>query len=131
MEPPLPKNTTLPPLRSQNVGRLPFSSNLKHVKNVDMMLQCEECESWRLLYSQKKLTHRERTQLEEDLDLTGKVADVYVRDIVCGKPIQKIYYSAKYPPICVYCATPVDPDPKSDDCLQCTDCSGKPHIKKN
>ena len=26
---------------------LPFASNLRHVTNVGMMLQCEECESWR------------------------------------------------------------------------------------
>ena len=38
------------------------------------------------------------------------MADVYVRDIVCGEPVEKLYYSAKYPPICVYCAIPVDPN---------------------
>ena len=31
---------------------LPFPSNLKHVKNIDMMVQCDECDVWRLLYSQ-------------------------------------------------------------------------------
>ena len=104
-----------------------------------MMLQCENCDAWRLLYSRKKLTHRECTQLEEaftftplqELDLPGKLADVSVRDIVCGEPVEKLYYSAKYPPICVYCATPVDPKPESDHYPQCTDCSGKPHIKKD
>lgn len=30
---------------------LPFSASIQHVKNVDMMLQCEECSMWRLLYS--------------------------------------------------------------------------------
>ena len=103
-----------------------------------MMLQCEECDVWRLLYSQKKLTYREHTQLEEalsdftftcgallqDLDLPGKLADVYVRDIVCGEPVEKLYYSAKYPPICVYCATPGDPNTESDHYPQCTDSSG-------
>ena len=123
---------------------LPFPSNLKRVQNVDMMLQCEECDVRRLLYSQKKLTYRERTQLEEalsdftftcgaplqDLDLPGKLADVYVQDIVCGEPVEKLYYSAKYPPICLQCATPVDPNTESDHYPQCTDCSGRPHIKK-
>ena len=92
-----------------------------------MMLQCENCDAWRLLYSRKKLTHRECTQLEEaftftplqELDLPGKLADVSVRDIVCGEPVEKLYYSAKYPPICVCCATPVDPKPESDHYPQC------------
>jgi len=46
-----------PSLKKPNKRRktLPFSSNLTHVKNVDMMLQYEECDSWRLLYSQHKL----------------------------------------------------------------------------
>jgi len=28
---------------------------------------------------------------------------VYSRDITCGEPIEKLYYAAKYPPVCVYC----------------------------
>ena len=120
---------------------LPFSSNLRHVKNVDMMLQCEECESWRLLYSQKRLALKERTELEkalddfvyscgaslQDLDLPGKLGDVYVRDVTCGDPIEKLYYTAKYPPICVYCASSVEPAQDTDYLPQCTDCTG-PHI---
>ena len=38
---------------------LPFSASLQHVKNVDLMLQCEECSMWRLLYSKHKLNHSE------------------------------------------------------------------------
>ena len=60
-----------------------------------MMFQCEECESWRLLYSQKKLTVCERTELEkalsdyvytcgaslQEMELTGKLNEVYVQDV--------------------------------------------------
>ena len=84
---------------------------------------------------------RECSQLEEALsDFTftcgaplqdlGKMADVYVRDIVCGEPVEKLYYSAKYPPICVYCATLVDPNTESDHYPKCTDCSGRPHLSE-
>lgn len=60
---------------------LPFPSNLNRVQNVDMMLQCEECDVRKLLYSQKKLTYRERTQLEEALsDFT----------FTCGAPLQDL-----------------------------------------
>ena len=90
-----------------------------------MMLQCDECDSWRLLYSQNKLFHQEWNNLEvaladysltcgsplQDLDLPGKLAHVYIRDLSRGDPVEKLYYTAKYPPICVYCATSVEPNP--------------------
>ena len=76
-----------------------------------MMLHCEECDSWRLLYSQHKLKVAQRLQLKRDLrDYTFTYGasmsdlelpeglDVYARDIACGEPIEKLYYSAKYPP---------------------------------
>ena len=39
-----------------------------------------------------------------DMELTGKLNKVYVRDVSCADPIEKLYYTAKYSPICVYCA---------------------------
>ena len=84
-----------------------------------MMLQCEECDSWKLLYSQHKLKRHQRLNLQlqkaledytftcgapfTDLELPEEI-NVYSRDITCGEPIEKLYYAAKYPPICVYCA---------------------------
>ena len=38
---------------------------MRHVKNVDMMLQWDECDSWQLLDSQNKLSHQEWKDLEE------------------------------------------------------------------
>ncbi len=49
---------------SMNVKVLPFSPTIRHVKNVDVMVQCEECDLWRLLYSNKKLSLQERKQLQ-------------------------------------------------------------------
>ena len=40
----------------------------------------------------------------QELHLAGKLADVYVKDISCEDPTERLYYEAKYPPICVYCA---------------------------
>ena len=34
--------------KSKKTKTLPFASSLKHVKNVDMMLECEHCGRWRL-----------------------------------------------------------------------------------
>ena len=131
--------------KTQRKKTLPFASNLRHVRDVDMMLQCDECDSWRLLYSQNRLSSQERKDLEEavadysftcgaplqDLNLPGKLAHVYVRDMSCGDPIEKLYYTAKYPPICIYCATSVEPNPEDAHYPQCKDCSAKPHINKD
>ena len=126
-----------------------FASSLRHVKNIDKMLQCEQCGSWRLLYCEQKVTkkERERENLEEgladvsftrgaplqDLQLPGRLANVYVRDISCEEPIERLYYTAKYPLICVYCANPLDTNsnyPDSDGCFpQCGGCKDRPNIK--
>ena len=100
---------------------LPFPCSLRHVKNVDMMLECKHCGLRRPLYSQKKLSRKEREELEEaladfrftcgaplqELQLAGKLAEVYVKDISCEDPIERLYYTAKCPPICVHCACPM------------------------
>ena len=107
------------------------------------MLECEECGMWRLLYSKHKLKAADRCQLQQildnwsyscgaqlqDLNLTGSLAEVYVREITCNEPIEKLYYSAKYEPICIYCALP---QPFSDPNFypQCAGCSNREKIKK-
>ena len=131
--------------KSNKRKTLPFASSLRHVKNVDMMLECEHCGLWRLLYSQKKLSRKEREELEEaladfmftcgaplqELNLPGKLADVYVKEISCEDPIECLYYAAKYPSICVYCACSMpESDAATEHYPQCSGCSQKPNILK-
>ena len=106
------------------------------------MLQCDECCMWRLLYCRYKLTKKERSDLQtaledvsftcgaqlQDLELPGRLNDVYTRIISCEQLIEKLYYSAKYSPICVYCAQDVESIPE-DKYPQCTDCADKPILK--
>ena len=40
----------------------------------------------------------------QELQLAGKLAEVYVKDISCEDPNEHLYYTARYPPISVYCA---------------------------
>ena len=75
---------------------------LQHGKNANMMLECEECGMWHLLYVKNKLSVGERTALQhvvdkwsftcdaqlQDLNLTGRLADVYVRETSCNDPIE-------------------------------------------
>ena len=60
---------------------LSFSASIQHVKNVNLMLQCDECAMWGLLYSKVKLTKKERADLQvaiEDISFT------------CGASLQDI-----------------------------------------
>ena len=72
---------------------------------------------WRLVYSKYKLCVAQCCQLQrllddysyscgaklEELDLGEGFKNVEVRDHACGDPIEKLYYSAGFEPICVYC----------------------------
>ena len=82
-----------------------------------MMVQCDECDEccmWRLIYSKYKLKKEQRIKLQvvlnntcgsklAELQLPAEFKYVEVQDHVCGDPIEKLYYSAKFNPICVYC----------------------------
>ncbi len=106
--------------KSHHKKTLPFHGVLQHVKNVNMMLECEECGMWRLLYCKHKLKKTDRTELDkclenwqftcgaqlQDLVLNGALSEVYSRECSCNDPIEKLYYSAKYEPICIYCNIP-------------------------
>ena len=98
---------------------------------------------WRLLNSRFKLTKKERADLQtavqdisftcgaqlQDLGLSGRLIEVYTRELSCEEPIEKLYYSAKYSPICIYCAEDVESVPK-DKYPQCEACIDKPVIPK-
>ena len=65
----------------------------------------------------------------QDIHLSGRLDQVYSKQLSCGEPI-KIYYSAKYSPICIYCGEEVDSFP-NDRYPQCDECLDKPVITKH
>ena len=108
------------PFRRHPNGKktLPFSASVQHVKNVDLMLQCDECSMWRLLYSRFKLTRKERADLQvaiddisftcgaplQDLQLPGRLSEVYTRELSCGEPLRKcILYRKIHPYMYILC----------------------------
>ena len=112
-----------PSLRGKSLAKpLSFSPSVQHAKNTDTMVQCEECNMWRLVFSKKKLSPSVRTTLESiledvsytcgasfnDLDLPESLASIIIRDHRCGDIIERLYYSAGYEDICIYCATTSD-----------------------
>ena len=66
----------------------------------------------------------------EDLNVADELKDmVFVRSLNCCEPIEHLYYTAKYEPICVYCGQ-VEPFKDDKSYPQCEDCKDKPTISK-
>ena len=78
---------------SKRIKTLPLSASVQHVKNVDTMLQCDECGKWRLLYCRFKLSKKGQADLQtalhdasftfgnqlQDLELPGRLNEVYTQ----------------------------------------------------
>ena len=54
--------------KPQKEKSLPFYASVQHMRNVELMLMCDECEMWHLLYSKRKLKPQERQELQQSLD---------------------------------------------------------------
>ena len=68
----------------------------------------------------------------QDLDLYQESWLMFMYEIMSvGNQLKNYTTVPNGHPIWVYCATTVDPNTKSDHYPQCTDCSGKPHIKQD
>ena len=102
---------------------LTYSPTQQHAHNVGVVVQCDECDKWRLLFSKRKLSLNERAQLEdiigdisyscgattEEIVLPDTLKSVGIRSHSCDDPIEKIYYSAyKEDPVCIHCGSTHD-----------------------
>ena len=65
-----------------------------------------------------------------DLESGEEFPEVYVCQIMCYDPIERLYYSAGYPPICVYCGEDQTSN-KPELHPQCKDCQDKEPVKQN
>ena len=130
--------------RPGRLKTLPFVASVQHARNTNMMIQCEECEMWRLVYSKCKLTAAERLQLDNalsyytytcgatlsDLDFNGRLADVCIRDVQCYDPLEKLYFSMNKDLICIYCCGSANLITKEGCYPQCNNCESKPPVQK-
>ena len=110
------------------------------MKNAQLMVQCDECNMWRLVYSKYKLSVAKLQQLLndhsyscatklQDLHLGDEFKDVEIRDRACGDTIEKLYYSAGFEPVCVYCGCD-QPFTSPEQYTQYKACSHHPPVKK-
>ena len=59
---------TCRPSKQAKAKKLPFYANVQHVKNSSLMLKCEECGMWRVIYATRKLSAQEKRVVEASLD---------------------------------------------------------------
>ena len=100
-----------PSLTRKPRQKIGFTPSQQHVRNVGTLIQCEECDKWRLMFCSHKLSRQEIvTHLDDvsDLNFPGRLKTVCVKDHACIGPIEKLYYSCGFEPICYYCATTVN-----------------------
>ena len=59
-----------PSFKSNNKGKnsLPFYGRLQHVENANLVIQCSECDMWRLVFLKYKLKPEQRRDLQSLLD---------------------------------------------------------------
>lgn len=119
---------------------LPFYASVQHVQNAQLMVQCDNCEMWRLIFSNKTEQRQYLQMLLSDLSYTcgsqlcdlnlpAELDNVENRVHQCGDTIEKLYYSAKYDPICVYCG--VSEPFSNEDCYpRCQNCNYIASIKE-
>ncbi len=110
----------------------------QHVNNVGLLVECEECSMWRLLFCKFKLNYQEVCELEKALDdisytcgmlfaeleLPGRLKNVCVKDHKCYDPIEKLYYACDFELICAHCAS-VEVENDVSYLPQCTNCQEK------
>ena len=108
-----------PSLTKKPRQKIGFVPSQQHVKNVSTLIQCEECDKWRLMFCSHKLSRQEIVTLTKCLDdvsytcgilfsglnLPGRLKTVCVKDHACADRTEKLYYSCGFEPICCYCAT--------------------------
>lgn len=127
-------------IQRKRMKTLTYSPSGQHASNAGVLVQCDECDKWRLLFSKRKLSAKDRTQLEEiindisytcgattdDLVLPDNLKGIGIRSHNCSDPIEKIFYSAySDDPICIHCGTssnlslPADTDTYYPFCTDC------------
>lgn len=113
---------------------LPFIPCSRHVQNVNVVVQCEECDLWRLLYS-KTLGSNLRRCIVFMWSYISRAR--YSRQpfmcscFGCYDPVEPLYYLAGFDPICVYCGCEeVQDSSTSESYPMCDCCQDRDPIKR-
>ena len=67
---------------------------------------------------------------ESGLELLSVFSEVCARDLQCYDPVEKLYCSMNYDPICIYCCAEENLVTKDGYYPQCESCRDKVPVKK-
>ena len=67
---------------------IPFNTTQQHVKNVNLVIQCEECQMWRLLFSESKLSPQSVVRLNSILEDISYTCGATFSDVVMPEGLQ-------------------------------------------
>ena len=67
---------------------------------------------------------------ESGLELPSVLSEVCARDLQCYDPVEKLYCSMNYDPICIYCCAEENLVTKDGYYPQCESCRDKVQVKK-
>ena len=100
---------------------MPFSPTAQTAKNTKLLVECEECGKWRVLYSKHVLKKQQVQKIEQELERldyscgsvftnidadNDALAQVLVRkNLTCSEPIEIPYYGVGHDLICFHCGT--------------------------
>ena len=73
---------------------MPFTPTAQYANNVTLVLQCHECEKWRLIYSNNRLSPQERSELSLILESVQYSCGSALQDIIehnDGSVLQKVF----------------------------------------
>ncbi len=71
---------------------VPFPVTIQHARNTNMVVQCEECGMWRIIYSKYKLT-------ETELEIIKSILDNY--SYTCGSSMADLNLCGKLSTVCI------------------------------
>ena len=66
-----------------------------------------------------------------DFELSDSLSEVCVRDLQCYDPLEKLYYSMNYEPICIHCCSEDNLVSVQGCYPQCESCTHKEPVKKS
>ena len=135
-----------PSLKAKKQKSLSYSPSKQHATNVGVVIQCEECSKWRLMFSKRKLSLHQQQELRsrvsdlsyscgatmEDVDLPDDLQCVEIRSHCCSDLIERLYYSA-YPEdvLCIHCGETQSVASDIEGAFPyCEECESQPRVYK-
>ena len=77
-------------MRRKKTKSLTFSPTEVHARNVGVVIQCDECDKWRSLFSKRKLSVKQRKQLEEIIADISYSCEATTEDLILPETLTSV-----------------------------------------